>query len=169
VTATERRTPPSAPSGAVFQDGFEHTFDVLLPVDELNTNLAGAALARVVIEIPTAELPAAPGAYARPRGAAEVELVAIDADDEDVLSGGTAFAGAFGELGDDGVFRFTSARFNQLLQQSLLGDPVCFSDDEDNCFGRFALRFSDRPNTLAPYLLRTDLARVAITYIPSDQ
>lgn len=167
VTTTERRTPPPVPDDQiVFQDGFEHTLDLTLVTDDLLERLEGGAITRTVVEIPTVGL-GDDGPYARLRGASRVELVAIDSDDDDLVARGQALVGAFGELGDDGVLRFTTPRLQQFVQQAVLGDPACFDADETDCFGRLALRFTAGDNTLAPYLL-TGEARVAVTFIPSD-
>lgn len=167
VTTISRSGAPSLPAGAMLlQDGFRHTLVLDVNDQVVNATYANAGLARATIELPTLSTLGDVGSYVRPPAFEDLQLVAIDADGNDVVSGTSLLILIEGELSDN-TLRFSSARLQQLVQRNLLGNPLCYDETSTDCFGRLAIRFVPTANTIGAYVL-TGEARAALTIIPTD-
>ncbi len=166
VTAVARSGAPTFGDGVLLQDGFPHALTVDVSDPALLSAYSNAGLARVAIELPTRSVLGDVGSYVRPQASGDLQLVAIDADGNDVVSGASLLILVEGEQSGD-MLRFTSARLQQLVQLNLLGNPLCVNGDSSRCFGRLAIRFLPSANTIGAYVLTGD-ARAALTIIPTD-
>ncbi len=167
VTSISRSGVSSLPAGAtLLQDGFRHALTLDVSDQAVNGTYANAGLARVSIELPTLSTLGDVGSYVRPSAVENLQLVAIDADGNDVVSGTSLLVLIEGDFADN-TLRFTSARLQQLVQRNLLGNPLCYDDTSTDCFGTLAVRFNSTANTIGAYLLSGD-ARAALTIIPTD-